>query len=145
MKDELVRRAVAAALSSIVWGLSGCNGCHGCEGQTVESTSIVGQGGDGPAVPNAIPSSAQIAPNQPSPVGAIAASVNTNPEHDPTGVRRCCKTINENLGSAPDKHKATWKSALETCNQAVEKQTGRKGLEPVREILTPVGWPAACQ
>lgn len=26
-----------------------------------------------------------------------------------------------------------------------EKNNGRKDLDKVREILTPVGWPAACQ
>jgi hypothetical protein len=91
-----------------------------------------------------MPSSVDAAPD-PSPMATAAASMVPNPEHDPTGMRRCCKAISENLGTAPDKHKATWKSALDACNKAIEKQSGRKELESVREILTPLGWPSACQ
>jgi hypothetical protein len=135
MKDELVRTARIVAFSSIAWGLSGCNGCNGCEGQTLEPSAPVARQAETAAIPSSVA-------NTPIP---SAMSVNSNPEHDPTGVRRCCKAISENLESAPDKHKATWKSALDICNQATQKQTGRKGLEPVRDVLTPVGWPGACQ
>jgi hypothetical protein len=162
MKDELVRRSPVQHLGlwvafgalrpkplvgvfvSLAVGLSGCNGCNGCEGQTVAPVSPPEQPRAEIAVPNVAPSAVQAAP-EPSAVVSAAASVAPNPEHDPSGVRRCCKTISDNLGTAPDKHKATWKSALEACNQVAEKQTGRKGLDAVRDILTPVGWPAACQ
>jgi len=145
MKDDLVRRVLGAALVSIAVGLSGCNGCSGCEGQTVTAAPPTAQQPEeAAAVPSATPSAVQASPDPPAAV-AVAASVAPNPEHDPTGVRRFCTTNSSNLAVVPDKHKATWKKALEACNEAVEKKTGRKGLEPVRDILTPVGWPAACQ
>ncbi|HRI65497.1 MAG TPA: hypothetical protein PK156_14715 [Polyangium sp.] len=140
--NALGRQAMLGVLSSLVVGLSGCNGCSGCEGQTIEPVAM-------PPVENptsiasVAPSVASVAP-APSAVVQESPSAVPNSEHDPTGVSRCCTTIRDNLDSAPDKHKATWKSALAACNEAVEKKTGRKGLEPVREILTPVGWPAAC-
>ena len=150
MKDVRVPRLVVGLLFSAGMGLSGCNGCSGCEGQTTASP-------DPAAAENAdeqtqkIQAVTSVASVAPSAAPALSASVVVipsalpNPDHDPTGVRRCCGAIAQNLTNAPDKHKATWKSALTACDQAAEKQLGRKGLEPVKEILTPVGWPAACQ
>jgi hypothetical protein len=148
MKDELVRRAPLAALMCIAIGFSGCNGCSGCEGQTPDPTALpptlTGGSNETPALPGPAASTEQAAPATPSAAAALAPGA-SNPEHDPTGVRRCCKSINDNLAAASEKHRPVWKSALDACNQAVEKNTGRKGLESVRELLTPLGWPAACQ
>lgn len=142
MRDERVQRVLVGLFFWIGMGLSGCNGCSGCEGQTtVEAPPPAASEEQTLKIPQVAPS-AQVAPTTNVEVAPSAAP---NPEHDPTGMRRCCKAISDNLASAPDKHKATWKSALEACNEAVEKQTGRKGLAAAREILTPVGWPAACQ
>ncbi len=139
MKRERVRSLFSWVLASIVTGLSGCNGCQGCEGQTSEMPA------ESATIEASEPKIAEV--EAPSPEGSAApiASVAPNPEHDPTGVRRCCKAISDNVESAPDKHKTTWKTALAACNEAAEKNTGRKGLDAVREILTPVGWPVACQ
>jgi hypothetical protein len=143
MQDELVRGARMAALMCIVIGFSGCNGCSGCEGQTSDPSTLAAGSNEPTALPGPTTSTEQTAPAAPS-ASASAAPGASNPDHDPTGVRRCCKSISDTLATASDKHQPIWKNALDACNQAVEKRTGRKGLEPVRDILTPVGWPAAC-
>lgn len=142
MKDELVRRALVGVFVGLGIGLSGCNGCSGCEGQT-PSASEVERNASAPSSSQA-PSAAVVVPQTlvaPSALPSIAP----NPEHDPTGVRRCCLAIRDNAATAPAKHQEVWKSAIAACSKAMDKNIGRKALEPVREILTPVGYPAACQ
>jgi len=141
MKDEQVRRSVVALFFCIGMGLSGCNGCSGCEGQTLEGPTPAATGEQTLKVPEVAPSAVATPP-----ASAVATpSAAPNPAHDSTGIRLCCKAIEDNVATAPDKHKQIWKSALEACNQALEKQGGRKTLAQVREILTPVGWPVDYQ
>ncbi len=149
MADARIPTGARVLFVCITMGLSGCNGCRGCEGQTIEAPAPA-------ALPAASVPSATAgqpvrgidtnpAPSAASTMPLSAQAAQADPQHDPTGVRRCCKEIGDTMASVPDKHKTTWKTALQACNEAIEKNNGRKDLDKVREILTPVGWPAACQ
>ncbi len=140
MKDELVRHMSHAALVSIAIWFAGCNGCNGCEGQTPQVAPSVANTNSVEPVPSTVPS--VVAPA--AAASSAEAVVQPHPDHDPTGVVRCCQTVKANLEAAPAKHRATWQTALEKCNEAVAKKMGRKGLEAVREALTQVGYPVAC-
>lgn len=144
MTDARITTGARILFVCIMMGLSGCNGCRGCEGQTIEAPAP-STTPDAPIEPVPAATSATAARPTIDAVPTVVPSAAPDPRHDPTGVRRCCNEINATLGNVPDKHKATWKAALAACHEAIEKNNGRKDLDKVRELLTPVGWPAACQ
>jgi hypothetical protein len=64
---------------------------------------------------------------------------------DPTGIRKCCNAIAQNMKSAPPDQQLAYGAALAACNAAVSSPQGRQALAGVRAALAGAGSPAACQ
>ncbi|UQA55707.1 hypothetical protein [Polyangium aurulentum] len=119
--------------AALISGAGG--GCRGCEETP---------GGSPPAT-DATAVTAQAVVDGGASDGGETVRLPSGTERDPTGVRRCCLAIGRNVAGAPSEHKAAWQAAFDACNQAAEGDAGRAGLEPVRQALKELGWPAACQ
>jgi len=102
--------AVGAALISGAGG-----GCQGCEETP---------GGAPPAAENSPAPAATALDGGANDAGEPELSV-AGAERDPTGVRRCCLAIAQNVAAAPAEHKATWQAAFLACNRAAEGDAGR--------------------
>jgi len=123
-------RCSTGALLLAALGLGGCGGCEGSSSPTNEAPSTS--------------SAAASASASPGDAGALAP-IGGDSKRDPTGVRRCCDAIGQNIANAPAEHRATWEKAFEACRNVVTADAGRAGLAPIRTALKEVGYPAACQ
>jgi len=64
---------------------------------------------------------------------------------DPTGIRRCCQALRQNVNSAPPEQKGAYIAAASACDGLVNSPQGRQALGTLRGILMGAQMPAACQ
>jgi len=64
---------------------------------------------------------------------------------DPTGIKKCCNALAQNMKSAPPDQQLAYGSALAVCNGLVNSPQGRQALVAVRGALRGASMPAACQ
>jgi hypothetical protein len=63
----------------------------------------------------------------------------------PTGIKKCCAALAQNVNSAPPEQKMFYQSAAGICNGLVNSPQGRAALSQVRAALMGAKAPAACQ
>jgi hypothetical protein len=64
---------------------------------------------------------------------------------DPSGIRKCCNALAQNMKSAPPDQQLAYGSALAVCNGLVSSPQGVQALGAVRAALRGAGVPSACQ
>lgn len=64
---------------------------------------------------------------------------------DPTGIKKCCTALAQNMKSAPPDQQLGYAAALAACNAAISSPQGRQALAGVRAALRGAGAPSACQ